>query len=152
TASLGRLIGDTGIYGNYFVAVILLIFGLYLMDIIALPWNGKLFNNGNRKGIYSALIMGILFGAGLGPCTFAFMAPVLGVVFQSANSDFYLSASLLLAFGAGHCSVIVAAGTFTKKLQIFMNWTEDSMVVIYIKRICGALVILGGIYMIYRSI
>jgi cytochrome c-type biogenesis protein len=91
-----------------------------------------------------------MFGIGLGPCTFAYMAPVLGVVFQVAKTNIIYSVILLLAFGIGHILVIVTAGTLTKKVQQYLNWTEKSKASTYIKRICGALVILGGVYMIYN--
>ncbi len=41
TASLGRLMGDLGSFGNYFVAVIFFIVGLYLLDIIKIDWNNS---------------------------------------------------------------------------------------------------------------
>ena len=34
TASLGRLIGDVGLWGNILVAVVFIVMGLYLLDII----------------------------------------------------------------------------------------------------------------------
>jgi cytochrome c-type biogenesis protein len=151
TASFGRLMGDIGVYGIYFVALIFLIIGLYLMDIIKLPWDGAELKTTSKKGFAAALILGLLFGIGLGPCTFAFMAPVLGVVFQVARSNLIYAIVLLLTFAIGHCSVIVLAGTLTKKVQEYLNWTENSKTVSYIKKICGVLVILGGIYMIYNS-
>ena len=39
TASLGRLMGDVGSIGNYLVAGIFFIVGLYLLDIFKLNWN-----------------------------------------------------------------------------------------------------------------
>ncbi|MCK7527965.1 MAG: hypothetical protein MZV64_65400 [Ignavibacteriales bacterium] len=39
TASLGRLMGDVGAIGNYLVAVIFFLVGLYLLDIIKFDWN-----------------------------------------------------------------------------------------------------------------
>ncbi|WP_353676528.1 cytochrome c biogenesis CcdA family protein [Rosettibacter primus] len=39
TASLGRLMGDIGATGNYLVAGIFFLVGLYLLDIIKLDWN-----------------------------------------------------------------------------------------------------------------
>ena len=39
TASLGRLMGDIGSIGNYLVAGIFFLVGLYLLDIIKLNWN-----------------------------------------------------------------------------------------------------------------
>ena len=151
TASLGRLMGNIGTAGNYIVAIIFFILGLYLLDIIKLPWEGANLKRTNKKGILAALILGLLFGIGLGPCTFAFMAPVLGVVFQVARSNLPYAIILLLAFGLGHCTVIVAAGTLTKKVQEYLNWTENSKVALYIKKTCGVLVILGGIYMVYNT-
>jgi len=56
--------------------------------------------------------------------------------------------ALLLAYGLGHCSVIVLAGTFTEVVQRFLNWNEQSRGVTVIKCVCGVLVILGGVYLI----
>ncbi|MGB9696530.1 MAG: cytochrome c biogenesis CcdA family protein [Ignavibacteria bacterium] len=151
TALAGRLMGDVGTVGNYIVAAVFFIIGLYLMDVIKLPWEGAGIKPTKYRGIFAALILGLIFGIGLGPCTFAYMAPVLGVVFQLAKTNIIYSIILLLAFGVGHILVIVTAGTLTKKVQQYLNWTEKSVVVKYIKRVCGALVFLGGIYMIYNS-
>jgi len=152
TASIGRLMGDIGTAGNYIVAGVFFIIGLYLLDIIKLPWDGANLKTTKQKGVLAAFILGLLFGIGLGPCTFAFMAPVLGVVFQVAKTNLIYAVILLLAFGIGHCAVIVAAGTLTKKVQQYLNWTEKSKAATYIKRICGVLVIFGGIYMIYTTL
>jgi len=149
TASLGRLMGDLGSLGNYFVAVIFFIVGLYLLDIIKIDWNNSALKQTKTKGLLAALILGLLFGLALGPCTFAYMAPVLGVVFQTAQTDYIFSIILLTAFGIGHCVVIVGAGTLTGKVQKYLNWSEGSKTILWIKRICGVLVILGGVYLIY---
>ncbi|MCJ7714739.1 cytochrome c biogenesis protein CcdA [Candidatus Bathyarchaeota archaeon] len=151
TASLGRLMGDVGNVGNYLVAGIFFIVGLYLLDIIKFDWNTSSIRQTKSKGLLAALILGLLFGIALGPCTFAYMAPVLGIVFQTAQTSITSSAMLLLAFGIGHCSVIVGAGTLTKKVQQYLNWSEESKTILWIKRICGVLVIIGGIYLIFNT-
>lgn len=151
TALAGRLLGDIGAAGNYIVAMVFFVIGLYLMDVIKLPWEGAVIKPTKQKGALAALILGLLFGIGLGPCSFAFMAPVLGVVFQVSKTNIEYSILLLLAFGIGHISVIVAAGTLTQKVQEYLNWNEKSIATTYIKRICGGLVIFGGIYMIYNT-
>jgi cytochrome c-type biogenesis protein len=149
TASLGRLMGDIGITGNYLVAGIFFVVGLYLLDIIKFDWNNAGLKKTKSTGLTAALILGLLFGLALGPCTFAYMAPVLGVVFQTAQTDYLLSVIFLLAFGLGHCSIIVGAGTITGKVQKYLNWSEGSKAILWIKRVCGVLVILGGVYLIY---
>jgi cytochrome c-type biogenesis protein len=151
TASLGRLMGDVGIYGNYFVAAIFLLVGLYLLDIIKIDWNSAGLKQTKAKGLLAALILGLLFGIALGPCTFAYMAPVLGVVFQTAQTNYFLAVVFLLAFGIGHCAVIVGAGTLAGKVQKYLNWTEESNTILLIKRVCGILVIFGGVYLVYTT-
>lgn len=151
TASLGRLMGDLGNTGNYLVAGIFFIVGLYLLDIIKFDWNNSRFRNTKTKGLLAALILGLLFGLALGPCTFAFMAPVLGVVFQTAQTNFLLAVIFLAAFGIGHCSIIVAAGTLTGKVNKYLNWSEGSKTILWIKRICGLLVIAAGFYLIFNN-
>ncbi|MFZ1289327.1 MAG: cytochrome c biogenesis protein CcdA [Melioribacteraceae bacterium] len=151
TASLGRLMGDVGVYGNYFVALTFFLVGLYLLDIIKIDWNNFGLRKTKSKGLVAALLLGLLFGIALGPCTFAYMAPVLGIVFQTAQTNYFLAILFLLAFGIGHSSVIVGAGTLTGKVQKYLNWSEESKLILWIKRVCGVLVILGGVYLIYST-
>jgi cytochrome c-type biogenesis protein len=152
TLAMGRLMGDIGSIGNYIVALVFFAVGLYMLDVIKLPWDGAKLSGTRFKGLPAALVLGIIFGIGLGPCTFAFMAPVLGVVFSVSSTDMLLAVSLLAAFALGHCSVIVLAGTLLEKVQMYLNWTENSKTTKYIKRICGVLVILGGVYMIWNTL
>ena len=66
TLSLGHLMGDIGNIGNYLVAGIFFIFGLYLLDVIKLPWQGMSVKGTKYQGLPAALILGLLFGIGLG--------------------------------------------------------------------------------------
>ena len=149
TASMGRLMGDVGSIGNYLVAGIFFIVGLYLLDVIKLQWNTFSIQPTAARGLLAALILGLLFGVALGPCTFAYMAPVLGVVFQTAQTDYFFSVLLLLSFGVGHCAVIVGAGTLAKKVQSYLNWSDQASTLKWMKRVCGVLVILGGVYLLW---
>jgi cytochrome c-type biogenesis protein len=152
TATMGRIMGDVGQYGKYAIVVIFIVVGLYLMDIIRLPDTGvHLRPFGFRSVFLSAFSLGLIFGIALGPCTFAFMAPVLGVVFQLAPTDAVGAGALLLAFGFGHCSVIVATGGLALRVQAYLNWTNRSNVILWTKRLAGFLVILGGIYSLFYT-
>jgi cytochrome c-type biogenesis protein len=79
------------------------------------------------------------------------MAPVLGVTFKVASSNITYGIILLLVYGLGHCSVIVFAGTFSELVQKYMNWNEKSKGAIVLKRICGVMVLVGGLYIIYTA-
>lgn len=151
TALAGRMLGDIGVYGNWFVAGIFFLFGLHLWGLIPMPWSAPGQINIGRKGLFAALLLGLVFGIALGPCTFAFMGPVLGVAFSEAANSMLYASSLLLAYGLGHCAVIVFAGTFTEKVQQYLNWNERSRGTLWVKRICGLLVMAGGAWLIYSA-
>lgn len=148
TALAGRMLGDIGLYGNYLIAAIFFVVGLHLLDVIPLPFSGPGGVGVKRKGALAAFILGLVFGIALGPCTFAYMAPILGVTFKFAGS---YGAVLLLMYGVGHCAVIVLAGTFTEAVEHYLKWNERSRGALILKRICGVLVILGGIYLIMTA-
>ena len=151
TATAGRMMGDVGKYGNYFVAVIFFAVGLHLIGVIPSPWSGPGQVGMKRKGMLAALILGLVFGIALGPCTFAYMAPMLGVTFKLASTNLVYGILLLLVYGIGHCSVIVFAGTFTEMVQRYMNWNEKSKGTSILKKVCGILVLLGGVWLIYTA-
>lgn len=151
TAAAGRMMGDVGQYGNYFVALIFFLVGLHLLEVIPMPWSGPSRIGMKRKGLLAAFIIGLVFGVALGPCTFAYMAPVLAVAFREAADNMLYGVMLILIYGVGHCSVIVFAGTFTEVVQRYMNWNEKSKGALILKKVCGVLVLLGGLWLIYTA-
>jgi cytochrome c-type biogenesis protein len=151
TAAAGRIMGDLGVYGNYFVAGIFFLVGLHLLELIPMPWSAPGRVGMTRKGYLAAFLLGLIFGIALGPCTFAFMAPMLGMTFSLASENPVYGGLLLLAYGVGHCAVIIFAGTFTEVIQHYLNWNERSKGALILKKICGVLVITGGAWMIYAT-
>lgn len=150
TGMMGRIMGDVGRAGNYFVAAIFLVIGLHLLDVITIPFLGVANQpRFQRKGALAAFVIGLLFGVALGPCTFAYMAPMLGIAFSVASTRPLLAISLVLSYAVGHCAVIVLAGTFTSIVQRYLNWNERSKGAVIVKKVCGALVILGGVYLVW---
>jgi len=151
TAAAGRMMGDVGRYGNYFVALIFFIVGLGLLGVIPLGWSKPNHTREKRKGLFAALMLGLVFGIALGPCSFAYMAPMLGIAFKVGAQQPVYAGSLLLLYGVGHCAVIVLAGTSAGLVQRYLNWNKTSHGAILLKRVCGGLVLLGGLYLIYSA-
>ncbi len=151
TAMAGRMLGDVGRCGNYFVAAIFFLVGLHLLGVVPLPFTGPGQVKMKQRGRLAAFILGLVFGVALGPCTFAYMAPMLAVTFRLAAARMAYGILLLLAYGVGHCAVIVLAGTFTESVQHYLNWNEASKGATILKKVCGVLVLLGGLWMIYTA-
>ncbi|MFH1837709.1 MAG: cytochrome c biogenesis protein CcdA [Candidatus Omnitrophota bacterium] len=149
TSAMGRIAGDIGRWGNYFVAGIFFIVGLYLVGVIPLSFSGPAQVEMKRKGSLASFMLGLFFGIALGPCTFAYMAPVLGAAFTVSRTNVVYAAVLVLTYAIGHCSVIVFAGTFTEVVQRYLDWNERSKGSLILKRVCGILVIAGGIYLLF---
>jgi len=55
---------------------------------------------------------------------------------------------LILAYAAGHCSVIVLAGTSAELLEKYLRWNKQSKGIFFIKKMCGILIIIGGLYLL----
>jgi len=151
TAAAGRMMGDVGRWGNYAVAAVFLVVGLYLLEVIRLPLPNAAQPGIKSKGLLAAFMLGLVFGVALGPCTFAYMAPMLGVTFRLASTNISYGVLLLVLYGAGHCGVIVLAGTFTEVVQRYLNWNERSKGAVILKKVCGALVLLGGLWLLYTA-
>lgn len=153
TGIMGRMLGDIGNIGNYVIAVIFFIIGLHLLELIPLPFVGRANQpKFKKKGPLAAFVIGLLFGIALGPCTFAYMAPMLGVVFSVSSTNIIYGASLILAYALGHCIIIVMAGTFAGIVQKFLHWNEKTKGAVIVKKVCGVLVILGGIYILITTL
>lgn len=151
TAALGRMMGDVGRYGNYLVAAIFFLVGLHLIGVIPAPWPGPGQVGLKQRGLIAGFVLGLVFGIALGPCTFAYMAPMLGVTLRVATTNVVYGIALLLAFGIGHCSVIVAAGTSAEAVQQYLQWNEQSRGADILRKVCGILVLLGGVYLVYTA-
>ncbi|MEW5826229.1 MAG: cytochrome c biogenesis protein CcdA [Candidatus Bipolaricaulota bacterium] len=152
TAAAGRILGDVGRIGNYVMAGVFVLVGLYLLDVIKVSWAVPSGTRVRFGGLPGAFALGLLFGVALGPCTFAYMAPMLAVTFDLGTSNTALAVALLFAFAVGHCLVIAVAGTSMGAVQKYLHWNEKSRAITWVKRVCGVLVICGGAYLVYIAI
>lgn len=149
TGFMGRLLGDVGPIGNVIIAVIMIVIGLYLMGIVPLPFleKGLAVHTVQGKSFITAFVLGLIFGAALGPCTFAYMGPVLVIAFGTMSSKPLFSSGLILSFAIGHSLVIIIAGIFSKTVQRLLDWNTESRSAMILKKVCGFLVVAAGVYM-----
>lgn len=150
TAALGRMLGDLGANVTYVVAAVFLIIGLHFLGFIPLPLPQSGGKKRSKRGSAAAFTLGIVFGIAVGPCTFAFMAPMLGVTLSLGGSNIPYAMLLIGMYGIGHISIIVAAGTFTELVQRYLNWTSGSRAVDILRKVCGVLIIAAGVNLILK--
>lgn len=151
TAFSGRMLGDIGAWGTYFVAIVFILIGLVLLNILTLPDFGSHQPTATRQGPVAAFVLGLVFGLALGPCTFAYMAPILAVTFTAGMHNILYGSLLILFYAVGHCSVIILAGTFTEWVEQYLKWNTKSQKVFLIKNFCGLLIFFSGIYLLLVS-
>ncbi|MBE2213595.1 MAG: cytochrome C biogenesis protein [Opitutaceae bacterium] len=148
TAAAGRMLGDLGPWGNYAVAAVFLVFGLHLLGVLPMPEGRRPAPHNPRRGPLGAMVFGLIFGLALGPCTFGFMAPVLGVTLRAATASPAFAFGVLAMFALGHCVVIAAAGASSHWVQSWLKWQGDHPGATWMRRGCGVLVLLGGWFLL----
>jgi cytochrome c-type biogenesis protein len=152
TAQMGRLLGDTGRIGTSVVGVFLILFGLSLVGLVRFPSFSITPRAGWARSPYlQSLVLGLFFGIALGPCSFAFLAPMLAVAFEVSRSRPLLSASLFGAYAVGHSAVIVVAGILSGAVGAYLRWNEKTRAAAGAKAILGVLVVLGGAYLVLSA-
>ena len=151
TAAAGRLMGDVGALGNLLVGAVFILVGMALLDIVPLAWTAPQPTGMKSRGAWAAFLLGLVFGIALGPCTFAYLAPMLAVTFKVAGTTPLYGVALLAAYGLGHCLVIVLAGSSAAWTQRVLDWNAGSATGRRVKQVCGVLVIVGGLYMLWTA-
>ena len=151
TALFGTMLGDIGPWGKYLVAAVFLIFGLILLDVISLPWSSPDMSKSTQTGLWGAFLLGAIFGTAVGPCTFAYMGPILAIVFKTAGEKFAYSAGLIVLYSLGHCGLIVLAGTLGPRIQLFLNWDQKSKFIRRFRQFCGVLLLVVGLYLLWTA-
>ena len=152
TSMMGRIAGDIGSTGSIILALVLVYVGVSISGLVTLPLPGVSSGLGfGRRGPMGALLIGLVLGAALGPCTFAFMAPVLALMFSMGAERLAEAVALGAFFAVGHGLVVVFAGAFSDRVQRLVSWSGRSRAARWSRRICGLLVVLGGLYLLYNS-
>jgi cytochrome c-type biogenesis protein len=151
TAAAGRMAGDVGRTGTYALAAVFFVVGLNLIGVLPLPTWSTPAAGTKRRGPWGALVLGLVFGAALGPCTFAFMAPLLGLAFRSGAEQAAYGALLVTVYGLGHGAAIVAAGVSAQSVQRWLAWKNSERAARLVRGAAGLAVIAGGAYFLYTA-
>jgi cytochrome c-type biogenesis protein len=152
TAAACRMLGDVGRTGTWLLASVFFVVGLNLLGVLPLPSLGSAPAGMRRRGAPGALLLGVVFGVALGPCTFAFMAPLLGIAFRASGAGASAYGVLLVAlYGAGHAVAIAVAGSSLQSVNRWLSWKAGARAVSAVKAVAGVAVILGGGWFVWTA-
>ncbi len=150
TSAAGRMLGDVGRLGNWLVALVFFAVGLNLLGVLPLPAFASTRGGTTSRGAKGAVLLGLVFGVALGPCTFAFMAPLLGIAFHASRAGAAAYGVLLVAvYGLGHASAIAVAGTSVHSVNCWIASRNGARATAAVRAIAGVTVMLGGLYFVW---
>jgi len=147
TSAAGRLLGDVGTLATSLVGGFLVLCGIWLMDIPALARFSPsvAVNPRARRGRLGALSLGLVYGIVLGPCSFAFLAPMLGFVFSAGRRELAFGTGLMACYALGHTTAIVLAGTFGDVVLGYLRTKGSGRAGLWLKRALGLGVAVVGV-------
>ena len=127
--------------------LIIIFFGIYLLELIKINFLNKNFGNFNIRysnNLLFPFIVGIGFGFGWTPC----IGPILGSIlaFASMENSIYKGISLLSFYSLGLTVPFVLSSLLIKKFLIFSKSAKKYLD--KIKKISGFILILTGILII----
>lgn len=153
TAAAGRMLGDVGRAGTWILAGVFLAVGLNLLGVLPAPSLGGGSAEVKRRGAVGAALLGLGFGAALGPCTFAFMAPLLAIALGAGGrGDVGHGLLLVAAFGLGHAIAIAVAGTSLQSVCRWLGSRAGARATVAVRALAGAAVLLGGMYFVWSAL
>jgi len=127
--------------------VIIIFFGMYLLELIKINFLNKSFGNFNIKysnNLLFPFIVGVGFGFGWTPC----IGPILGSIlaFASMEDSIYKGILLLSLYSLGLAVPFVLSSLLIKKFLIFSKNAKNYL--IKVKKISGIILIITGILIV----
>ena len=127
--------------------VIIIFFGMYLLELIKINFLNKSFGNFNIRysnNLLFPFIVGVGFGFGWTPC----IGPILGSIlaFASMEDSIYKGILLLSLYSLGLAVPFVLSSLLIKKFLIFSKSAKNYL--INVKKISGIILIITGILIV----
>ncbi len=138
---LGRVVGQAGNLWYYVLAVIAIVMGLSLLEVINIRFPTLNKMPVKKGGLVPSFLIGLMFGLVASPCA----TPVLAVIitYVASTGSFYYGAALLFVYGLGHGLPLLIAGTFTGVIRELPKFHKYSR---YITMGSGVVLVLLGLY------
>lgn len=132
-----------GAYWVLFLASLILIMGLNLLEIIDLNFAPiiKQLPKGNKTSLFIyPFIIGVMFAFASSPCSTPILAGIMS--FATLTKNLFLAGLMLFCFSIGQGLIIVLAGIFTQFLKGIKKFANFSEILV---KFSGILLIIGAI-------
>jgi len=146
-AILGKFIGAANRYFYLVIGILMLLMALQTWEIYTFIPATYLTGKNKHKGYLGAIISGLLGGLFSSACATPVLVVLLSMVARSANPA--MGVLYLFMFSAGHCIIIIAAGTstgFVGKITSSPSYGAFSNI---LKALLGVIMLFMGLYMLY---
>ena len=130
-----------------FVANILMIFALMMVDVIPMPNLGVTLQHKIKgKNLWLVLLFGMASGLIIGPCT----APVLGslLLYVASKQNILHGVSLLFVFSYGVGTSLILVGTFS---GILGNLPKSGPWLIRVKQMAGIILLMAAEFFLIKA-
>ncbi len=147
---VGGLLGGSTRIWYYLVAAVCFVIGLQMLGVLRMrepAWFGRLREKVTAKGLWGALLLGLVSGLVASQCGTPVLAVILTYVMAEQPSLVY-GAALLFIYALGRGVPIILAGTFTgalKGLRGLGRWTAT------IEKVSGVILLLVGFYFLWSA-
>jgi len=141
---MGGFLGFMGRWLYVGLAVIAVVMGLQLMGLITIPLPFQKTRQVKSRGLWGALLLGLLTGTVSSPCATPVLAVILAYV--STQGNILYGGSLLFVYAVGHCVLIFVAGLSVGLTESIVSSRGVKNFSLYAKKLSGAVLVLVGIY------
>lgn len=146
---MGQLLGFMGKWLYIGLSVIVVLMGLQLMGIIAIPLPFQKTREIRTRGLWGAFLLGLLTGTVSSPCATPVLAVILAYV--STQGDIFYGGSLLFVYALGHCALIFVAGLSIGLTENIISSKGIKNFSFYSKKLSGAVLMAVGVYFAFTS-
>ncbi len=153
TSSIGLLLGGYERFLTLITAAVFVIMGLHMLGAIHVKFFalGRGGTGTESQSLKGAVVLGLVSGLAVGPCSIAYVSPVLSLAMSQASRGLFAPVMLVACYALGHSTVLVCAGTFSQIFSEFLESDKDSLTYWAVKVVnvlCGLALICGGVYLV----
>lgn len=141
---LGTIFGQVGSFWYIFAALIAIVMGLHLLDVVHLRFPGLKRLPFKANSPLGAVLVGLTFGLVASPCSTPVLAAILS--FVAVRQQVLYGGLLLFVYGAGQGTPLILLGSFAGLLRELPYLQARSK---YFSYFSGVVLILLGLYLLY---